>query len=74
MLQEMTHPDVSQLKRSARLLKTETGGMGYLPVLSRLPAFGKLKARSFSPGESREFLQQSQAEVGMIEELPGSIV
>jgi hypothetical protein len=45
-----------------------------LPVLSRLPAFQKLKAKGFNPGESMMFLQESQSEVKMVEDLLGSII
>lgn len=49
-------------------------GMSDLPVLSRLPAFQKLKAKGFNPGESMIFLQESQSEVEMVEDLLGSII
>ncbi len=49
-------------------------GMSDLPVLSRLPAFNKLKAKGFNPGKSMMFLQESQSEVMMVEDLLGSII
>lgn len=48
-------------------------GMGDLPVLSRLPAFHKLRAGGLDPRDSMPFLQESQAEVALIEDLLGSI-
>lgn len=68
-------PDLCDLVLVARYYSMlGISGMSDLPVLSRLPAFQKLKAKGFNPGESMAFLQESQAEVKMVEDLLGSIV
>ncbi len=42
-----------------------------LPLLSKLPAFNKLKERNFRPGESMAFLKKSQADVKTVEDMLG---
>ena len=44
-----------------------------LPLLSKMPAFFKLKLTDFSPQDSLEFLKESQDEVAAIEQMLGSI-
>lgn len=44
-----------------------------LPLLSKMPAFYKLKLTDFSPQDSIAFLQESQDEVAAIEQMLGSI-
>ncbi|MDH5353072.1 MAG: HDOD domain-containing protein [Gammaproteobacteria bacterium] len=44
-----------------------------LPLLSKLPAFEKLKAMNFNPGESMVFLKDSQAEVEAVEDMLGTV-
>ncbi len=44
-----------------------------LPLLSKMPAFYKLKLTDFSPQDSIEFLKESQDEVAAVEQMLGSI-
>ncbi len=44
-----------------------------LPLLSKLPAFEKLKHKNFHPGESMAFLKDSQADVAAVEDMLGNI-
>ncbi len=44
-----------------------------LPVLSRLPAYEKLKSQGFLLSDSMQFLKESQAEVEIIESMLGNL-
>jgi len=48
--------------------------ISHLPVLSKIPAFHKLRGCGFNPGESLQFLKESLSEVELIESLLGNIV
>lgn len=48
--------------------------MKELPVLSKLPAFEKLKEIDFNPGESMAFLRDSQADIEAVEDMLGAIL
>ncbi len=50
-----------------------SSSMKGLPLLSKLPAFGKLKESNFHPCESMAFLKESQQDVAAVEDMLGNI-